>query len=184
MDRVLHVLMGLLPGNLAELADTNLYLPAPEAKDYYSIPQDPDQVIQNHNVAVFIYPAGPRTEVATGSGGGGVGQMEFREFPLDVTLVCRRAMYDPVNKPVLGANGKHLIHDEVLRRRAERYTGAIIKSVLEGACCGESGIIHVSLADDMADIFFDEKSEKPLWGIASAQFILQQKVSLPFRRGL
>lgn len=183
LDRVGEVLLAQYATELAAVQDANLYLPAPDASGYFQVPMDPDEVIHAHNVAVFIYPAGPRTHDPSqdGSGGRGVGEMQKRRFPVDVTVLCRRGLYDKSN-PVK-RNGKALTSDEVLRLRAERYTGAMIECVLKYVC-KEAGIVDVDLEDDMPDILFDEQAEKPMWGIATANFTLTQKVRVPLSRSL
>lgn len=184
LDRVAQCLQEQYATELAAIADTNLYLPAPEAAAYYMVPMDPDEVPLNHNVAVFIYPAGLRARDSDdGSGGADTGEKQKRNLPVDVTVLCRRAMYDKDNKPVT-RNGKTLIHDEVLRLRAERYTGAMIKCLLTYCSRGVGGIVDIDLTDDMPDILFDRESGKPVWGIATAQFELTQKVRVPLSRTL
>jgi|SRR5690554_3905893 len=182
IDRIAEVMQAQYAAELSAIQDIGLYLPAPEAKDYYSVPQNPDQVIANHNVAVFIYPSGPRTVQSRASGGMGVGEMQRRTVPIDVSVICRRGMHDP-NKPIMW-HGKALGSDEILRRRAERYTGALINTILKYSACGNAGIVKVDLIDDMPEIFFDEESDKPMWGIGSAQFEFTQKVSVPGCRPL
>lgn len=178
IDRVIEVMQAHYQDQLDDVADANLQLQAPEPEHYYYVPQDPDEIIHATDVACFLSPAGPRTEVQNSAGGTSTGELQRREFPLDVYVVCRRQL----GGGDVQGQGKVLSADGVLQRRTERYTGALISTVLTYCQCGTAGLIEAELVDDMPGLFYDQESQKPLYGIATVQFRFTQKVKIPLSK--
>lgn len=176
IDHLTTQMQAHMSTELAAVQDDGLYLPAPSDDEYYTIIQNPDEMPSNHNLGVFFYPAGPRTTEARGSAGVGVGEFQKRLTPLRITLICRRQIaQDPLDR-----NGKELNGDEVLYLRAERYTAAMIKTILKHGYC-DAGIIQIDLIEDSADVFFDPGEDRPQFGIATIQIDVRQKVRVPQR---
>jgi hypothetical protein len=175
IDRVVEQLQAHLEDEVDAISQPNLPVPVPADDEYFFVGQDIDQVIHNHDVAVFVYPTGGRRTDEEGSGGAETGAQKKKMLQLEVTLVARRGM---VQGDVQGP-GKVLSGDGVLRRRMERYLGAIINVVWIYCQGGEAGLIDVDLVNDVPQLFWGSESSKPLWGTATATFDFKQKVKFP-----
>jgi hypothetical protein len=105
-----------------------------------------------------------------------VGEFQKRTTPLRITLVCRRQL----GQSDLTRNGKTLNADEILYLRAERYTAAMINTILKHGYC-DAGIEQIDLIEDNADVFFLPGEGRPQFGVATIQIDVRQQVRVPQR---
>lgn len=176
IDHLMTQLQVNLGTEIEAVKDDGLYLPTPDTGSYFNIVQDPDEMVANHNLAVFFYAAGPRTLESRGSGGVGVGEFQKRTTPLRITLIARRQM----GQAPIERNGKNLNGDEILYLRAERYTAALINAVLKHGYC-DAGIEQIDLIEDNADVFFVPAEGRYLFAVATIQIDVRQQVRVPQR---
>jgi hypothetical protein len=173
IDRVISALQSRLANELVPLTlPAGLPLPVPDNTGYYGIGQDPDDTITNRQQAIFVYDSSPREIFETFSGGpqtyGGL-----TRFSLNVLMMFKIAMHEP-----LIWNGKEMTREDVLRLRAERYTGGIINAVYKYACRAPE-IHDIALLDDQATV--QQPDDKRLIGLAVTRWQITQKVQIPQR---
>lgn len=178
IDRIITALRGQYATELAAVADTGLVLPAPPETGYFSnSPDDPeaDNVLFNADPAVLVWPAGPRT-MGDISSGGTITRAQVSTFEVDVLIMFRQALHAP-----LTTNGHELSEPEYMMLRAERYAGAMIKTLYRYA--PEGNAIHdiELVADEALPLFLQDR---PIMGIASARWRIIQKVAIPQRSPL
>jgi hypothetical protein len=174
IDRVTYVLQQRLALELAPLVlPAGLPLPVPDETGYYGIGQDPDESIVNRQQAIFIYDSSPREIFETFSGGAQT-YGALTRFSLNVLMLFKIAMHEP-----LMWGGKEMTREDVLRLRAERYTGGIINCVYRYACRAPE-IHDIALLDDQATV--QQPADKRLVGLAATRWQITQKVQIPQRQ--
>lgn len=176
LDRVTLVLQRKLGEEATALQDpAGLPLSVPDDGGYYMLGTTQDDGLANRNQAIFVYETSPR-EVLQKASGGPETYIATTRFSLNVLMVFKIAMHEPLTK-----DGKAMTREDVLKLRAERYTGAIINTMLKYAC--EADAIHdIDVIDDQALI--QSPGDKKIIGTAVVQFRVTQKVTMPQRRPL
>lgn len=173
IDRIITALRSQYPTELAAVADSGLVLPAPPDDGYFSnSPDDPeaDNVLFNADPAVLVWPAGPRV-MGTISSGGPTTRAQVSTFELDVLVMFRQALHSPFT-----TNGHELSEPEYMMLRAERYAGAMIRTLYRYAPEGDAIHDIELVADEALPLFLQDR---PVMGIASARWRIIQKVAIP-----
>lgn len=177
IDRIIQVMQVRYAEELASIKDDDLFLPPPVREAYYYYPEDPDRILVNRDPFVMIYATQPRVlQAGSMASAGPVNRSEIRTFTLSVTLIFMAAPPKPIIR-----NGKQLTMGETHYLRAERYTGAMAKTVQRYACDGQS-IAQIELINDTPDLFF--QTEEKVKGIATTQWQISQKILMPNRAPL
>lgn len=173
IDRIIHVMQMEYGDVLRSIQDENLHLPAPALEGYYYVPQDPDEVLVNRPVAVFVSPTTPRM-LESAMTGGMTGRSEIRKFRLSVTVIFKMSPRR-IGSSAVVRNGKTITDDEIMFLRAERYTGAMVETI-ESFACGDS--IHgLELLSDTPDLFFPD--DRSVMGVATTEWEITQKILMP-----
>ena len=165
---------------LSELNDEDnggaLYLPTPQAENYFRAPPDPtDLVPTNAVVPVYVYPAGDRT-VPSRSSGGVSRTAQTNRWQLEITLACMMAPDEPFE-----IDGHEVTSNERLWIRTELYTGAMIELIeTYGRAC--EGITFFELIGDMPTLYFDQ--QRRVTGVATTRWQIEQEVTVPRFRSL
>jgi hypothetical protein len=92
-------------------------------------------------------------------------------FNVNVVMMFKISMHEAIVR-----NGKTMTKEDVLRLRAERYTGAIIRCLYRHARNADS-IHDIDLIDDQATI--QQPEDKHIIGLAVTRWSVSQKVSVP-----
>lgn len=174
IDRIIQVMQLEYADVLEAIRDENLHLPAPAHEGYYYVPQDPDDVLINRPVAVFVQPTTPRM-LESAATGGMTGRSEIRKFRLSVTVIFKMAPRKIGSNAVV-RNGKTITDDEIMFLRAERYTGAMVE-VIESFACGGDSIHGIELLSDTPDLFFPD--DRTVMGVATTEWEITQKILMP-----
>jgi hypothetical protein len=171
IDRITAALQERLGQSLTLVTDpVALPLPIPGNDAYYCLGADWDDAITNRQQAVYVYDSSPREVIERYSGGATTRGMLTR-FNVNVVMMFKIAMHEPIVR-----NGKVMTKEDVLRLRAERYTGAIIHCLYRFA--RNSDAIHdIDLIDDQATI--QQPADKHIIGLAVTRFSVSQKVTVP-----
>jgi len=173
IDRIITALRSQYPTELTAVTDSGLVLPAPPDDGYFSNgPDDPeaDNVLFNADPAVLVWPAGPRV-MGTISSGGPTTRAQVSTFELDVLIMFRQALHAPFT-----TNGHQLSEPEYMMLRAERYAGAMIRTLYRYAPEGDAIHDIELVADEALPLFLEDR---PVMGIASARWRIIQKVAIP-----
>jgi hypothetical protein len=166
-ERLQTILDSQLGTELTAIADSGLYLPAPDADAYYLLDDGgPDaEELANHNVAVFMWASGPRS-FPTQYSGGSTTYGALSHLPITVEIWARFAPQGDQTEV-----GRVLPPRMLETWRAERYAGALVKTIYK----------HVRVADDIYNIALlgDGTRLDEGWAVASTQWLAQQDVLIP-----
>jgi len=173
LARVIRVLQSTLSASCNAIKDAGLYLPAPETDAYYWLRDTNgiDEILPNHNVAAFVYPAGPRAVIERRTGGPST-YSALTEIPIEVMLTFQVAPQSPIAAP---GWDKQLTSDEMLILRCQRYAGAILESVLTYAINPDD----VTDLDPVSETYELAALEIQTIGICRVNFNILQDVQIP-----
>lgn len=173
LARVIRVLQSTLAITCDAIKDVGLYLPAPATSAYYWLgdPSGVDEILPNHNVAAFVYPAGPRGVIERRTGGPST-YSALTQIPIEVMLSFQVAPQSPIAAP---GWDKQLTSDEMLILRCQRYAGAIQESVLTYAINPDD----VTDLDPVSESYELASLEIQTIGICRVTFNVLQDVQIP-----
>lgn len=178
-ERLVQVMRAQYATELAALNDEpNLPLPAPTDAGYYLTPEDPDDVLGNHNVFCFFTATDGRS-LDDQFSGGITGNHEWRSFDVACVVMFRTEIHEPVTRTIGVAphdTSKKLTEKEVMQYRSEYYVGAMIETIEKYAEDGDT-IHEINCIDDAAELYVNQ--ERQVFGMAAAQFRVKQKTLTP-----
>ena len=200
-ERIVEILLDHYSDELTErfgrndlqLSSDGFYLPDPKA--YYRTLPRPDTPKNAANVTVFVgqvtsseYPASGNTNRT--STAAGIGWAAEVKIPMAAMVVFSMASQDPIADPLAGSSaegGRELTQEEVMRRRAQRYLGAL-KSCLSrwtyqeaGATYGP-GVTTIWPRADFVDVEalrVGAEKQSQLWAVAYYEFDIEQFQAFP-----
>lgn len=166
-ERIRAVLVSQFATQLAAIGDGGLSLDGPES-DGYLLSKDGGGIEEyrvNHHVAVSIFASGARVLEGLAAGDG-VQVMARSHLPVSVEVHARFAPQSEHTEL-----GKGLPLEELELWRAERYLGALVKTIYK----------HVRTADDCYNVRLASDSTRleSGWAVARADFVASQEVLIP-----
>lgn len=170
--RVIAVLQAKLSTELAAIgAPAQLYLPAPDANAYFSIPEEArlgEPMV--HNTAVYVYPSTIRRTIQRRL----QGPTEYgstTEVGIAVVVAFRMAPQD-----VFQYFNKTITTAEIMQLRAHYYNAGVIETLLKYAI-NPDDVNDLILEEEQGAVSFLEGRE--LGGIAFSSWTMTQDTRLP-----
>lgn len=183
VSRIIEALQTVLPQALPDFEDPGIALPAPPYEAYYTVSDSEVDPLSNNQVAVFIWPSGPRTskgaEAKRDRVSGPRYQVALTDYDIDVVLFFRKGLYDSA-KPVI-ENGKPLTYEEITFKRAEGYTDCMIEVLMAYAVDGHI-ISKVELVSDLPTLIRLPGTTEDFLGRAAIRIKITQDVRIPTSR--
>lgn len=173
MGRVLKVLQQTLPLTCDAIADDGLYLPPPNTDAYFWLANvnQIDEILPNYNVSAFVYPLGSRTVIERRTGGPAT-YSALTEIPLEIMIAFQMAPQNNISAP--GWN-KELTSDEMMLLRCQRYSGAVMDSILT-YIINDNDVTDV---DPLNETFEIAALELQTIGMCRVSFNILQDVQIP-----
>ena len=152
-----------------------LPFPTPRAEEYYLTgPEGFREDVRNAELSMFIYVPDLDNQRNSLSGGGSTYQQTV-SFHLKTQLFFQMTQFEPITDL-----GRELTLEEVMKRRALRYLGAMLLTGFKWAR-GRASIDNIEVSDSAAYDWEQQidSGARRRWGTARVTWRISQKVTIP-----